>query len=86
MRMLTPSGVTPPTVILCELCVFLCNTISLSSFANNIPTKQQTVITRERWATHTNTEGQCAPRPRSQGVHHTGGLCDSSGFWDSEVC
>ena len=20
--------------------------------------------------------------PRSQGVHHTGGLCDSSGFWE----
>ena len=28
--------------------------------------------------------------PRSQGVHHTGGLCDSSGFWEllrgAEVC
>ena len=23
--------------------------------------------------------------PRSQGVHHTGGLCDSSGFWDRGV-
>jgi len=29
---------------------------------------------------HERTEGTVRTPPRSQGVHHTGGLCDSSGF------
>ena len=42
-----------------------------------------------KWSTHEHRGtvwAQCAPRP-ARGVHHTGGLCDSSGFLGTlEVC
>ena len=51
--------------------------------------RESSGISRERWATHTNTEGQCAPRParRACTPHRwTCLLCDSSRVSGTQRC